>query len=67
MVKNHPFVDGNKRSGAFAFVWFLKRTNIIKPGISPEALTVLTILIAESNPKNKEKMIKLILQILRKK
>ena len=28
MVKNHPFIDGNKRSGAFAFIWFLKKTRI---------------------------------------
>ena len=28
IVKNHPFTDGNKRSGAFAFVWFLRRSNI---------------------------------------
>jgi hypothetical protein len=27
MVKNHPFVDGNKRSGAFSFIWFLKTKN----------------------------------------
>jgi len=25
MVKNHPFIDGNKRSGAFAFIWFLRK------------------------------------------
>jgi prophage maintenance system killer protein len=29
MVKNHPFIDGNKRSGAFAFVWFLNHANIL--------------------------------------
>ncbi len=28
MVKNHPFTDGNKRSGAYAFVWFLKSYRI---------------------------------------
>jgi prophage maintenance system killer protein len=65
IIKNHPFVDGNKRTGAFAFVWFLKkmRFNFIEK-ISPEALTALTLLIAESNPKDKEKMIGLTLLLL---
>ena len=29
MIKNHPFVDGNKRSGAYSFIWFLKNNNIL--------------------------------------
>lgn len=66
IVKNHPFVDGNKRSGAFAFILFLSKTNILhKEKISPEALTALTLLVAESNPKDKEKIIGLILQLLK--
>lgn len=65
MVKNHPFVDGNKRSGAFAFIWFLKQNNILNLSrIIPEVLTTLTLLIAESNPKDKEKVIKIVLQLL---
>ena len=67
MVKNHPFVDGNKRSGALAFVWFLKkarRLNIAR--LTPEALTALTLLVAESNSKDKERMIGLILLLLKK-
>jgi death-on-curing family protein len=65
-VKNHPFVDGNKRSGAFAFIWFLNKSGIFnKYKISPEALTVLTLLVAESNPKDKEKIIGLILLLLK--
>lgn len=65
MIKNHPFVDGNKRSGAYSFIWFLKNNNILNINkINPQTLTILTILIAESNPKDKEKMIGLILQIL---
>jgi prophage maintenance system killer protein len=67
MVKNHPFVDGNKRSGAYAFIWFLQKTGILnKTKITPPALTALTLLVAESNPKNKERMIQLILQLLKK-
>jgi len=67
MVKNHPFIDGNKRCGAFAFVWFLKRCNLLDQAkISPQALTTLTLLIAESDPKQKDKMVKLVLQMLRR-
>ena len=65
MVKNHPFTDGNKRSGAFAFIWFLKKS--LQINLSPEALTALTLLVAESNPKDKEKIIGLILLLLKGK
>ncbi|MEK7672858.1 MAG: virulence protein RhuM/Fic/DOC family protein [Patescibacteria group bacterium] len=65
-VKNHPFIDGNKRSGAFAFVWFLKKAGLLNPlRMNPEALTSLTLLVAESNPKEKDRMIGLILLILK--
>ena len=65
IVKNHPFVDGNKRTGAFAFVWFLRRVGALNPQqISPEALTALTLLVASSNPQDKDKMIGLILLLL---
>lgn len=65
-VKNHPFIDGNKRSGAFAFIWFLKKTGLLNPlRMTPEALTSLTLLVAESNPKEKDRMIGLILLILK--
>ncbi len=67
MVKNHPFTDGNKRSGAFAFVWFLKKAKILNSArMSPEALTALTLLVAESNPKEKEKTVGLITLLLGK-
>lgn len=66
-VKNHPFIDGNKRSGAFAFIWFLNKGGILnRNSISPEALTVLTLLVAESNTKEKDSVIGLILQLLKK-
>ncbi len=65
MVKNHPFTDGNKRNGAYAFVWFLQETGILDTKrLTPPALTALTILVAESNPKDKEKMVHLILNLL---
>ncbi len=67
MVKNHPFSDGNKRSGAYAFVWFLHRAGVLdRSTMTPSALTALTLFIAESDPKNKERMVKLVLQLLKR-
>ena len=68
MVKNHPFIDGNKRSGAFAFVWFLQQANILNVAkLTPPALTALTIMVAESDPTHKEKIVRLILNLISKK
>jgi len=68
IIKNHPFVDGNKRSGAYAFVWFLERAKVLEPArLTPTALTALTILIAESNPQDKEKMIDLVTYLIAKR
>jgi prophage maintenance system killer protein len=65
IVKNHPFVDGNKRSGAYSFVWFLQKAKLLDPQlISPQALTTLTLLVAESSPQDKVKIIGLILLLL---
>lgn len=67
IIKNHPFADGNKRSGAYAFIWFLSRTHTLDTKrLTPPTLTTLTLLIAESDPKDKERMVKLVLQILKK-
>ena len=66
IVKNHPFVDGNKRSGAYAFVWFLRQAKILDvTKITPPALTAMTLLIAESAPKEKEKMVGLVCRFLK--
>jgi len=66
MVKNHPFTDGNKRSGAFAFIWFLRRYRAKgSRSINPASLTALTLLIAESDPKKKEQMVALVTQLLK--
>ena len=56
VVKDHSFVDGNKRIGAFLFIWFLDRNKALldKSGlrrISNETLIALTILVAESKPE----------------
>ena len=68
MVKNHPFTDGNKRSGAYAFVWFLKQAKLLDLSkLTPSALTALTVLVAESDAIHKDKTIKLILNLISKK
>jgi death-on-curing family protein len=65
IIKNHPFNDGNKRSAAFSFIWLLHKAGVnFSSKISPETLTTLTILIAESNPDDKDKMIGIILLLL---
>jgi death-on-curing family protein len=70
VIKNHPFTDGNKRVGAFLFVWFLeknkhrfKKTGELK--INDNALVALALLVAQSNPDDKEIMIKLVINLLR--
>ncbi|MDX1901761.1 MAG: virulence protein RhuM/Fic/DOC family protein [Gammaproteobacteria bacterium] len=66
MIKNHPFIDGNKRSGAYAFIWYLRQAKILDvTKITPAALTAITLLIAESAPKDKEKMVGLVCALLK--
>lgn len=68
VIKNHPFLDGNKRSGAYAFVWFLAKAKALDTTrITPPALTAITLLVAESDPSHKDKMIGLILTMLARK
>jgi death-on-curing family protein len=65
VVKNHVFLDGNKRSGAYSFVWFLKEAGVLNiHEISPQALTAITLLVAESKPSEKDRMIGLVLSML---
>jgi death-on-curing family protein len=66
VVKNHVFLDGNKRSGAFAFIWFLRKNGVRGAhNINPAGLTAITLLIAESDPKHKDKMVALVVELLR--
>ncbi len=69
VIKNHPFTDGNKRIGALLFVWFLEKNQHLrkKSGeckINDNALTALALLVAQSNPIEKELMIKLICNLI---
>jgi len=55
--------DGNKRCGVFSFIWLLKRAGFnVEKFINPNALTLL---IAESNPNDKDRMVGLVLLMLR--
>jgi prophage maintenance system killer protein len=69
VVKNHPFADGNKRSAAFLFVDFLYRNNRLFNNegnaiINDTGLAALTLLIAESDPNQKEVLIRLVMNLL---
>ena len=68
IVKNHVFVDGNKRIAATLFIYFLNFYNILfKNGekiIDNKTLAALTLLIAQSNPKEKDVIIDLVINFL---
>lgn len=68
IVKNHVFIDGNKRIAATLFIYFLNYYDILYKGdkqvIDNNTLTALTLLIAESNPKEKEVIIDLVMNFL---
>lgn len=68
IIKNHPLSDGNKRTGALLFVDFLNRNNALmqngQPIINDIGLAALALLIAESEPKQKKTMIRLIENML---
>lgn len=68
VIKNHPLADGNKRTGAFLFVDFLNRNNVLiqdgQPVINDIGLAALALLVAESAPAQKETMIRLIENML---
>ncbi len=69
IVKDHSLVDGNKRTGAFLFVYFLGKSNYLykesgERKINDNALTALALLIAVSDRGEKEKMVKIITNLL---
>jgi prophage maintenance system killer protein len=69
VIKNHPFSDGNKRIGAFLFIWFLeKNKHRYKPNgeikINDNGLVALALLVAQSDPNDKALMIHLICNLI---
>tara|TARA_R110002126_G_scaffold17798_1_gene68831 strand:+ start:18326 stop:19312 length:987 start_codon:yes stop_codon:yes gene_type:complete len=70
IIKNHPFTDGNKRIGAFMFVWFLQRNqhHLKATGdskINDNALVAIALLVAQSDPAQKDTMTKLIVNLIK--
>lgn len=68
VIKNHVFIDGNKRIGATLFIYFLNYYDLLykdnKQVIDNNTLVAITILIAQSNPKEKEVIIDLLMNFL---
>jgi len=71
VVKNHAFSDGNKRIAAALFVWFLDRNKILyktdgSKRIADNALVAITLMIAESQPKEKDIIVALVVNLINK-
>jgi DNA ligase (NAD+) len=64
IIKDHPFVDGNKRIGSFLFMLYLEKANISIIKISDNTLVALALLVAESEPTQKDLIIRLIVNLL---
>jgi len=70
IIKDHPFVDGNKRIGSFMFIYFLDKNKYLyketgEKKINDNALTALSLLIAASDPKEKDKLVKIVTNLVR--
>ncbi|NCB02019.1 MAG: Fic/DOC family protein [Spirochaetia bacterium] len=69
IVKNHSFVDGNKRIGATLFLWFMENNGVLyyKTGtkrIADETLVALTLLVAESKSEEKDIIVNVIINLI---
>ena len=69
IIKDHPFNDGNKRSASFLFIYFLDKCDYLykengEKKINENALVTLTLLVASSDPKEKDILIRLIKHLI---
>jgi prophage maintenance system killer protein len=69
VIKDHPFSDGNKRVGTLLFLEYLRRNGMLsrqdgRPRLADNAVVALALLVAESEPAQKDLMIRLILNLL---
>lgn len=69
VVKNHAFVDGNKRIAATLFLWYLERNGALlteagTPRVSNSTLVALTLMIAESQPAEKDLLVRIVMHLL---
>lgn len=65
VIKNHPLADGNKRTGSFLFLWYLRLhqhllARPVEQLVNDNTLVALALLVAESKPEQKELMVKLV-------
>ena len=70
-IKNHSFIDGNKRIAASLFLMYLERNNYLynpagEKRIADNALVALCLMVAESNPKEKDIIVKVIVNLINK-
>ena len=71
VIKNHSFVDGNKRIPAFLFVWFIERNGLLyridgSKRIADHGLVALTLLLAASKSEEMELMVKVVVNLINK-
>lgn len=69
VVKNHSFIDGNKRIAAALFLWFLEKNALLQredgtKRIADNALVAMTLLIAESKPEEKSIIINIVINLI---
>jgi len=69
LIKDHPFIDGNKRIGAALFLWFLEKNSALYRSdgskcIADNALVAMTLLIAESPPQEKDLLTRVLLNLI---
>lgn len=72
LVKNHHFVDGNKRIAAALFLWFLEKNHALYRAdggkrIADNALVAMTLLIAESRPDEKDVLTRVVVNLINRK
>jgi DNA ligase (NAD+) len=64
IIKDHPFIDGNKRIGCLLFLTYLQHVGVSTSHLNNSSLTAIALLIAESEPSQMEIMIKLIINLI---
>jgi prophage maintenance system killer protein len=69
LVKNHTFVDGNKRIAAALFLWFMEKNGLLyRPDgsrhIAENTLVAVTLMIAESDPSQKDILVKMVVNLI---
>ncbi len=71
LVKNHSFVDGNKRIAAALFLWFMEKNGMLYHAdgsrhIADNALVAITLMIAESDPRQKDILTRMVVNLIKK-